>query len=209
MFQCLHCHNSSKNPERVPDLLGYQSLIIDDSIQYDGDGCIGYDRRFRLNAAANSTKSWASLDTTLWNLAFTGYAKVSRCKHCFCLTHTSSECEWAPEATDTVTPPHQPSTYFSAMPAKQYRRICRKWNNTPGRCPVPGCTYKHICLNCAYDSTINNKSHKAIQCPKKKHSRAGDSTHIPSDNPSKLLPCLAIIVDRDGSKGWQKDRLIV
>lgn len=34
---------AQKNPERVPDLLEYQSLIIDTSIQYDGDGWIGYD----------------------------------------------------------------------------------------------------------------------------------------------------------------------
>ena len=163
---------AQKNPDRVPDLLGYQSLIIDASIQYDGDGWVGYDRWFRLNAAANSNKTWATLDATLWNRAFTGYAKVSRCKHCFSLTHTSSECEWAPEATDIVTPPPQPSTGFSATPAKQYRRICRKWNNTPGRCPIPGCTYEHICLNCAYDPTINNKSHKAIHCPSRKFSQS-------------------------------------
>ena len=94
-------------------MLGYQALIIDASIQYDGDGWMGYDRRFRLSAAANSTKSWASLDTTLWNLAFTGYAKVARCKHCFCLTHASSECEWATDAAETVTSPS----------AKQYIRI--------------------------------------------------------------------------------------
>ena len=164
---------AQKSPERIPDLLGYQALIIDASIQYDGDGWMGYDRRFRLSAAANSTKSWASLDTTLWNLAFTGYARVARCKHCFCLTHASSECEWATDASETVTSPPHPSTYFSALPARQYRRICRKWNNTPGRCPVPGCTYEHVCLNCAYDTTISNKSHKAIQCPKRRQQGRG------------------------------------
>ena len=77
---------AQKSPERIPDLLGYQALIIDASIQYDGDGWMGYDQRFHLSTAANSTTSWASLNMTLWNLAFTGYAKVARCKHCFCLT---------------------------------------------------------------------------------------------------------------------------
>ena len=60
---------AQKHPERVPDLLGYQSLIIDASIQYEGDSGIGYDRRFSLSAVANSTKIWSSLDPTLWNLA--------------------------------------------------------------------------------------------------------------------------------------------
>lgn len=44
---------------------------------------------------------------------------------------------------------------------------------------------------------------------REKSSRAGDSTHMPSDKLSKLSPCLAIIADRDGSEGWQKDRLII
>ena len=165
-IQCFSIYIAIISPERIPDLLGYQTLIIDASIQYDGDDRIGYDQRFRLSAAANSSKSWASLDTTLWNLAFTGYAKVARCKHCFCLTHASSECEWATYVAETVTSPPQLSTYSNATPAKQYRRICRKWNNTPERCPIPGFTY--VCLNCAYDTTISNKSHKVIQCPKRR-----------------------------------------
>ena len=97
-----------KHPDRVPDLLGYQSLIIDSSIQYEGDSWIGYDRRFRLSAAANSTKIWASLDPTLWNLAFAGSARVSRCKHCFSLTHPSIECEWASEAAQPISTPPRP-----------------------------------------------------------------------------------------------------
>ena len=153
-----------KHPDRVPDLLGYQSLIIDASIQYEGDSWIGYDRRFRLSAAANSTRIWASLDPTLWNLAFAGNARVSRCKHCFSLTHPSIECEWASEAAQPISTPPRPLM----DPTRQYRRICRKWNNTPGRCPVPGCTYEHICLTCAYDSTISNKVHKVIHCPNRK-----------------------------------------
>ena len=150
---------------------------------------MGYDRRFHLSAAANSTKSWASLDTTLWNLAFTGYAKVARCKHCFCLTRASSECEWATDAAETGTSPPQLSTYSNATAAKQYRWICRKWNNTPGRCPVP------VCLNCAYDTTIY-KSHKVIQALRGEPSRARDSIRMHPDYFPKLLPCLAL-------SGWR------
>ena len=155
---------AQKSPERVLDLLGYKSLIINASIQYEGDGWVRYDRRFRLSAAANSIKVWASLDPTLWNLACAGNARVSRCKHCFALTHTSSECEWASEAAQPSSTPPQP--LFD--PTRQYRRICRKWNNTPGQCPVAGCTYEHICLTCAYDPTISNKVHKVIHCPNSK-----------------------------------------
>ena len=88
---------SRKQPERVPDLLGYQSLLIDTYQEYRGDSWIEYDRRFHLSAAANGTKVWACINPTLWNLAFTGNAKTSRCTHCFSLIHTSSDCEWAPD----------------------------------------------------------------------------------------------------------------
>ena len=57
------------------------------------------------------------------------------------LLHASSEFEWATDVAETVTSPPQPSTYSDATPAKQYRWICRKWNNIPGWCPVPAWLY--------------------------------------------------------------------
>ena len=43
--------------------------------------------------------AWARIDSTLWNLAFTGQAKAQRCKLCFSLAHSASDCDWAPAAT--------------------------------------------------------------------------------------------------------------
>ena len=43
---------TQKHPERIPDLLGYQQLIIEASLEYEGDNWLGYDRQFRLTAAA-------------------------------------------------------------------------------------------------------------------------------------------------------------
>ena len=42
---------SRKQPQRVPDLLGYQSLILLASMAYEGDGWQGYDRIFRQHTA--------------------------------------------------------------------------------------------------------------------------------------------------------------
>ena len=41
--------------------------------------------------------NWAVIDTTLWNLAFSGKARSTRCKHCFSLSHLSKDCKWEPE----------------------------------------------------------------------------------------------------------------
>ena len=61
---------SHKQPQRVPDLLGYQTLIIEAYLEYQDDVWMAYDRRFCQRTAA--TQPWAHIDTTLWNLAFSG-----------------------------------------------------------------------------------------------------------------------------------------
>ena len=66
---------SSKQPHRVPDLLGYQMLILESHMEYAGEGWIGYDRRFRQRAASDTNVVWSQIDTTLWNLAFSGKAR--------------------------------------------------------------------------------------------------------------------------------------
>ena len=56
---------------------------------------MGYDRRFCLRSAANPTLTWANIDTTLWSLAFAGQASASHCHHCFCLSHTTVQHQYA------------------------------------------------------------------------------------------------------------------
>ena len=41
-----------KYPDKVQDMLGYQALIVEARMEYEGDGWLGYDRRFRQTAAA-------------------------------------------------------------------------------------------------------------------------------------------------------------
>ena len=145
---------SSKFPNRIPDLMGYQSLIIEAHLECKNDCWIGYDRRFRQQAASQPDRPWAAVEPTLWNLAFAGQAKSSRCKHCFSLSHQSAECELSPELL--------PKTYQNT----QRRLICFRWNETTGpSCPYPNCKFLHICYICARNPAITNVSHKAIHCP--------------------------------------------
>ena len=39
-----------KYPEQIPDLLEYQSLIIEVHLEYEGDNWLAYDRQFHLSA---------------------------------------------------------------------------------------------------------------------------------------------------------------
>ena len=41
-------------------------------MEYSGDAWLGYDIRFRQCAATDTTKNWAIIDPTLWNLVLQG-----------------------------------------------------------------------------------------------------------------------------------------
>ena len=49
---------TKKAPDRIQDLLGYQGLILEARTEYAGDGWLGYDCRFRQQAAANPDAVW-------------------------------------------------------------------------------------------------------------------------------------------------------
>ena len=165
---------SRKQPHRVPEMLGYLILILEAQMEYVGDGWLGYDRRFRMAAAGNPSINWAVIDTTLWNLAFSGKARSSRCKHCFSLSHLSRDCEWGPEPSG-VTPTGVSHPVFART------LICYDWNNNrkPG-CPRTTCNYEHICSSCAFDPNIPDKVHKLVYCPYKQlRGQSGSRWNMP------------------------------
>ena len=99
----------SKSPERIQDLLGYLSIIVEACREYESDTWLGYDRRFRQRTAASPDSKWAKIDPTLWNMAFTGHAKAERCKHSFSLSHKAIDCESAPCQVPPLQPYQKPT----------------------------------------------------------------------------------------------------
>ena len=95
-----------KQPQCVPDLMGYQILMLEGSNEYKGSSWMAYDRRFRQQAAAHPNCEWSKIDSTIWNLAFNGQAKANRCRHCFSLFHLSKDCAFA--SSTTSSQPDQP-----------------------------------------------------------------------------------------------------
>lgn len=128
ILEWLQCYSiymavvAAKDPQKLPDRLGYQVLIIEARMEYEGDGWLGYDRRFRQRAAATPETVWARIEPTLWNMAFAGKARAARCKHCFSLTHPADDCEWAPAKAANLQPlvpppsPHNPNPLLSQAP---------------------------------------------------------------------------------------------
>ena len=156
---------SKKQPYRVMDLMGYQILIIEAYHEYRSNAWLNYDRRFHLRAASQPGRSWAAIDSTIWNLAFAGQAKATRCNHCFSFAHSTSNCNLS--GNNSETKPLFPSGH-THYPAKSFRGqpICYKWNNSklPG-CPHRNCHFEHICYICASNPQAKDVDHKAVFCP--------------------------------------------
>ena len=131
---------SHKEPHRVVDLLGYQHLIIQAHQEYQGDCWLSYDWQFRLRAAANPSNSWSVIDTTLWNLVFSGRGSAKLCNLCFSTSHSSKDCDLNPSSDPheqyATCPPPRPQLTHN----QRQRPICFDWNKNPAPgCPHPSC----------------------------------------------------------------------
>ena len=112
---------------------------------------------------------------TLWNMAFTGHARVQRCKYCFSLSHQATECEWAPGAKPT-------GTFPSNSRARSSKPVCKSWNfSNQASCDFRNCNYLHAYLLCTKDPTVTDKGHKIINCPKRQSTR--QPARIPQYSP--------------------------
>ena len=190
-IQCFSIYmavRAQQSPAKIQDMLGYQTLIVEARMEYEGDGWLGYDRCFRQNAAASSDICWSKIDPTLWNKAFAGQAKASRCKHCFSLTHSAEECDWAPTPSANKAP--VTNKYVSA-PRARPAKVCYEWNHNPSpACPFPGCsTFAGIAAQTRRSPTRNTRpcTAHAPQCKATKFSRQATSRAISSSAPTNGL----------------------
>ena len=172
----------AKHPERNQDMLGYMALIVEACMEYEGDSGLGSDHRFGQMVAATPGTTWAKIDPTLWNMAFTGQARAHRCKFCFSLTHQAEDCDWAP--TPPTQPTHQPPTATRSNPRPRSSPLCYSWNHSPDpSCVFAGCKYLHTCLYCSRDPQAPDKDHKAIHCPRRRLNQARVQTTHPQPGP--------------------------
>ena len=96
------------------------------------------------------------MDTTLWNIAFSGQAKTSRCKFCFSLSHESDDCDWAPtpkgRSSSSILSKTRPTSTTSVS------NRCCTWNYNQ-LCPYGAqCRYQHVCLLCGANHKITTCS---------------------------------------------------
>jgi hypothetical protein len=90
-FATLAALVSYRFPGKPLQLFAYCRTMA--SRNYDGLAWVAYDNAFWRQAATSRSYEWGSVDSVLYNEAFTGRARIkTRCHHCLLDTHTAEEC---------------------------------------------------------------------------------------------------------------------
>ena len=123
--------------EKAPDLFAYQATIIRNDRNYEVGRWVAYDRLFRRGALARTDLNWSIPDQSLYNMAFTGRAKLlPRCTRggpCGSILSCKPE--------QAVVRMAQPATCGQAAPLRALTRpppqampsseVCRRYNESP------------------------------------------------------------------------------
>ena len=106
-----------------------------------------YDAAFRRQAAVHHSYDWGTIDSVLYNEAFTGRALVkARCRHCLSDIHLSEQCPTVPPQL-----PWQPRGEPRTQDARQSQlvEVCGLFNRPRGNeCRYSKCKFAHICSKC-------------------------------------------------------------
>ena len=115
---------ATAHPDKIPHFMAYLKTITHASRNFDGVAWASYDAAYRRQAAACSFYDWATIDSALYNEAFTGRARIMpRCRYCLSETHQSTDCAYAPSEETPHT--HQPKIPRTTLPPSSFSRTPR------------------------------------------------------------------------------------
>lgn len=161
-------------PQVVPEMMAYLSLIVRASQDFEGLGWVRYDSAFRRQAAATGNKRWSVINPTLYAMNFSARkVGTQRCELCFATSHTEQDCAQSgsrdPGMSERLK--HLESAVIaiarpgpSRPPGGPHQQqsggeACRKWNT--GGCSYPRCRFRHVCSGCG-------GNHQLMHCGSRK-----------------------------------------
>ena len=159
---------ASRQPEKVKQLLAYQTLIIREARRLGGRGWLAYDSMFRQQAAVSQSTDWSKLNSTLYAVTFLAQqgGKVRSCVYCLESDHVEEDCSLAPKQQSLGgkrenvynTPANRDQ---AAAPPSRQRQVCFAWNE--GRCQYPYCRFRHVCIRCQGDHRVTQCRQQSVQ----------------------------------------------
>ena len=174
---------TSDRPERMRQLLAYQTLIVREARRCGGRDWLAYDSYFRQQAVGDDKADWSRLNQSLYAVTFIAQGEREKGRCCIlCL-----ESDHAEEQCALYTPPLRHSTSrkqsydkgssesrespaSSSRSKGSSRQACFAWNQ--GDCRFPACKYRHVCVRC-------NGDHRIAQCPQLKGEKDGKAGRYP------------------------------
>ena len=156
---------TSKKPEKMRQLLAYQTLIVREARRCGGKGWLAYDSYFRQQAVGDDKADRSRLNQSLYAVTFIAQGERTRGRCCvLCLEsdHAEEQCAlYTPPPKQTYKKPAEKGASDGRDPGSGRgkgggRMPCFAWNQ--GDCRFPACKYRHVCVRCSGD-------HRISQCP--------------------------------------------
>lgn len=145
---------TTKEPERMKNLLAYMCLIAKCSLKYKWPSWAVYDLNFRQDAADAGLKDWSKVDPSTYTQCFTGasISQESWCKACHSIDHVSENCPIKPASNPRK---RENPSFLAPSPIRKRQaphsnpQPCRKFNKYNGDCRyADGCIFQHKCMAC-------------------------------------------------------------
>ena len=186
-FGVYACVVASKHPEKIREMMAYQTTIIREARRCGGAGWQGYDNMFRQHAANLPSIDWSKVNNSLFAVTFMAQqnGRGKTCELCLEPDHVAAECALAPAKPREPPTQRQPAG-LGIVPAGQRRAgSSREWRSrdeysgprgqaaskpladrsdrvcyswNDGTCRFINCRYRHECARCGGD-------HRAVECP--------------------------------------------
>ena len=145
---------ASHQPERLPDLMAYQALIVRASKKYRWPSWLVYDQNFRQEAAGNRELLWAKADPSMYAQCFTcqELSGENWCSRCQGLDHTSASCPYQSRKRQWNALPLEAGSQPPRGKARVEQgrdQVCMKFNRYQGDCWFGcECKFRHVCSAC-------------------------------------------------------------
>ena len=140
-------------PDKLADLMGYQSLIARASKKFKWPSWLVYDQNFRQEAAGNTSLQWAKAEPSLYAQCFTGQeiSKENWCSRCHGVDHQSADCPYGHRKRTWSGGPGAVSVsqHRAAATGGRDQQLCIKFNRYGGDCKFrKECKFLHACSSC-------------------------------------------------------------
>ncbi len=141
-------------PNKLADLMGYQSLVARASKKFKWPLWVIYEQNFQQEAAGNDELQWTKVEPSLYTQCFTGQdiSRENWCAKCQGLDHQSVDCPYSagrkrPWNSGPGAGGH--NQLKAGTGTAQEQQTCIKFNRYQGDCRFgKDCKFLHACSSC-------------------------------------------------------------